>query len=145
MATTPALVAAFALAVVGQVLYHIAQKQVATHAHPILSVMAMYVVAFLAVAPLLAFFPLQKPLAASLADFNWPIAIAGLAIVGIEVGFLLTYRFGAPLSTTAIVSSSIVALTLFLLGVLIFKDPFSWPKVGGGLLCIAGIALITRA
>jgi drug/metabolite transporter (DMT)-like permease len=142
---TPALLIAFAVAIGGQVLYHVAQKQVAGDAHPVLSVMAMYVVAFVACLPLLFFFPLQQSLLVSVKSMNWAVIAAGIAIVGIEVGFLLTYRLGAQLATTAVISSSIVALTLFLIGVAAFHEGFSWTKAAGGLLCIAGVTLISMA
>jgi drug/metabolite transporter (DMT)-like permease len=141
---SPALWIAFAVAIGGQISYHVAQKWVAKAAHPILSVMAMYVIAFVACIPLLWFFPLEKSISKSLADFNLPIVLAGLAIVGIEVGFLLTYRYGASLATTAVISSSLVALTLFAIGTLAMHEPFSWTKALGGLLAIVGVALLTR-
>jgi drug/metabolite transporter (DMT)-like permease len=144
MASPGALITAFSIAVAGQVLYHVAQKQVASMAHPIVSVLAMYAVAFVSCLPLIWFFPLQASVGETLSALNWPVLLAGLAIVGIEVGFLLTYRLGAPLASTAVASSALVAFSLFAVGTLLFHEPVTWPRAAGALLCLVGVGLITR-
>ena len=91
------LAAALAVAVVGQVLYQLMQKLVSHDAHPVLSLLAFYLLAAVMSLPLFWLYPLDGGLAAvgsQLQKLNWAVAGVAAAIVLIELGFLLAYRAG---------------------------------------------------
>jgi drug/metabolite transporter (DMT)-like permease len=137
------LLIALAIAVSGQVLYHVAQKSVPADANPVVSLLAFYAVAALLTLPLLYFYPTNKSVSMELSSLNWAvIAVAG-SIVLIEIGFLLAYRAGGSLSGTFILTAAIVTICTLLMGLLFFKESVSLSKVAGVALCLGGIALIS--
>ncbi len=137
------LLLALIIAVTGQVLYHVTQKSVAAGAHPIISLMVFYLVAALATLPLFWLFPVAGTLTEEWAKLNWAVFGVAISIVLIEIGFLLAYRAGGELSTAFVMTAAVVAISVLLVGALFFGETFSLSKVGGILLCLAGIGLIS--
>ena len=137
------LLLALVIAVTGQVLYHVTQKSVAVNAHPIISLVAFYLIAAIATLPLFWLFPVADTLTVELAKLNWAVVGVGLSIVLIEFGFLLAYRAGGELSTAFVTTASVVAIATLIVGMLMFGESFTVPKIGGVVLCLAGIALLT--
>lgn len=134
---------ALGIAVTGQVLYHVTQKTVAPGAHPIVSLIAFYLIAALASLPLFWLFPVEGRLTAEFGKLNWAVIGVALSIVLIEIGFLLAYRGGGELSTAFVTTAAAVAISMLLLGALFFGESLSAAKIGGVVLCLAGIALLT--
>ena len=137
------LVLAMAIAITGQVLYHITQKSVAPGAHPVVSLIVFYLVAALATLPLFWLFPMADSLAAEMGKLNWAVIGVALSIVLIEIGFLLAYRAGGELSTAFATTVAVVAISTLAIGSMFFGETFSATKVGGIALCLAGIGLIS--
>ena len=131
------------IAVTGQVLYHVTQKSVAVNAHPIVSLVAFYLLAAIATLPLFWLFPMPDTLAVEMGRLNWAVVGVALSIVLIEIGFLMAYRAGGELSTAFVTTAAIVAISTLLIGTLFFAESFTFSKVGGVALCLAGIALLT--
>ena len=134
---------ALAVAVTGQVLYHVTQKSVASGAHPVISLVVFYLIAALATLPLFWLFPVDGAFAAELGKLNWAVIGVALSIVLIEIGFLLAYRAGGELSTAFVTTAAVVAISTLLIGALFFDESFSAAKIGGVALCLAGIGLIS--
>ena len=137
------LLLALFIAVTGQVLYHVTQKSVATGAHPIISLVVFYLVAAIATLPLFWLFPVAGSLTVEIGKLNWAVVGVAISIVLIEIGFLLAYRAGGELSTAFVTTAAVVAISTLLIGALFFGESFSMTKVGGVLLCLAGIGLIS--
>ena len=135
---------ALLITVLSGVSYHLFQKLIAPQLHPILSLLITYVTAIVVSLCLLPFFPRQAPLADQLRLTLWPSMALGCAIVGLEVGFLLAYRAGWNVSLAAVVSNVAVALVLFPVGLLVFKEQVSLVNVCGVALCLAGLVLANR-
>ncbi len=134
---------ALAIAITGQVLYHITQKMVAPSAHPVLSLLVFYGAAAVLCVPLFFLFPLQGGLSAALAQMNWAVLGVAGAIVLIEMGFLLLYRLGGELSTSFVISSSVTTGMMVLIGGFFFKEHFTLMKLAGVAFCMLGIGLIS--
>lgn len=138
------LLAALAIACTGQVLYHFCQKAVAPGLNPIVALVGFYLVAALLSLPLLLAFPLEGTMAAQWKSFNWAVLGVAVAIVLIEVGFLLAYRVGGQLSSAFVLTSATVAASLLLLGVLVHGESPSWTKLAGIVFAPLGIYLVSR-
>ncbi|MGE5454724.1 MAG: hypothetical protein ACM3O9_05965, partial [Methylocystaceae bacterium] len=67
-----------------------------------------------------------------------------VAIVGLELGFLLAYRVGWNISLGSLVANSIVALALIPIGILLYHEGFEINKIIGVVLCLAGLILINK-
>lgn len=134
------MVLSLLLVVVSSVVYHVAQKSIPASAPPVASLLVSYAVALVGTLALLAVFPMP-PGGRSFRELNWASAVIGLAIVGVELGFLLAYRAGWNVSAGAAVSNAVVAALLVPIGLLGFHERLSPVNALGLLLCVVGVLL----
>lgn len=71
------------------------------------------------------------------------LAIA-LAVVGIELGFLLAYRAGVNVGSAALAVNVCSALVLIPLGLWLFKEHLTPAKLAGVALSLGGLALVLK-
>jgi uncharacterized membrane protein len=134
----------FLLVVGSNLLYHASQKSIPAGAHPVLSLTVTYVVALVVTLLLWPLYPGGSPGRGSLARLNWASAAVGVAIVGIEFGFLLAYRSGWRVSVGATAVNVVVAALLVPTGLLLFGEKLSAANVIGLVLCAAGLLLLVH-
>lgn len=139
-----AFVAPFLLAVAGLATYHIAQKSIPDSAHPLALLAVAYGVACVACLALLPFFSDGRSIGAAFASVPWLVVVVALGMLGLEIGYLLAYRAGWKLSIAAVAAGSLAALILVPVGVLVFKEAITLARVGGIVLCLAGLALLAQ-
>ncbi len=132
----------FGIAVLASVLYHIFQKATSPLVNPAVGLMVTYATAFALSLLLLFFFPLQTSVADSLRRVNWASFALGLAILGLEVGFLLVYRAGWNLSVAAIAANAAAALLLLPTGIMLFSEKPSLVNLAGVFVCVVGLVMI---
>jgi uncharacterized membrane protein len=132
------------LTIVSNVLYHFAQKSVPRNADPMLALAVTYLVALAVTIVLLIAGGGGMPTSQSLRTLNWATIATGIAIVGVEIGFLLAYRSGLNVSLGAVTSNVAVALILLPAGVMFFRERLTAGNFAGIALCLAGLALIVR-
>ena len=134
--------AAITLTIVANVGYHLFQRSIRPDASPMGSLVVTYAVALALSVVLMAVLP-GRGVSASLSSTSWPSWALGIAIVGLEVGFLLAYRAGWDLGLAAPYANVAVALALLPIGVLAFGDRLTTRKILGFVLAVAGIALLS--
>ena len=100
------------LAVTSTVSYYIFQRHIGKNAHPLLSSIVTYLTAIVFCMLLVRAFPFRYRLGEEIRNLNWAILGLALAIIGLEIGFLLCYRTGWQVGTTAVVPNSLAALVL---------------------------------
>lgn len=124
--------------------YQIAQKYVPHELNPWHALVVVYVVAlgFCIVASLLD--RGAKPFFESMREVNLAVILVGVAAVGIELGWILAFRAGWPLSITGLVSNVTVAMLVAPIGFLFFKEKLSVQNIAGIALCLIGLALVVR-
>jgi hypothetical protein len=110
-----------ALIVLSSVSYHLIQKLASPTANPALVLLLAYLAGALGSAILFLIYPLGTPLEA-LREVRWSGVLLGVAILGIEIGFLLAYRASWSISTASLVANLTVALVLIPVGLIVFKD-----------------------
>ena len=130
-----------ALAVGGTVGYHLFQKSVPGDAAPFVVVGVAYLAGLVGcVAAVLA---TGAPVVET-ARAAWRPAVGiGVSALVIEVGVLLAYRAGWPLSTASLVSNVAVAVVLLAVGLVAFGEALSGRQWAGVALCALGLALLT--
>lgn len=133
-----------ALIVASTTLYHFAQKSVPAAVNPIASLAINYVTALAGTLVLIPFFRTSEAVSWSWKNVNWPSMVVGVSIIGIELGVLLAYRAGWKLSLMSVVSNTASALLLIVIGVSLFHERLSARNVGGAVLCLVGLAMISR-
>jgi len=80
----------------------------------------------------------------SFKGLNWTSIVLAIAIVGLELGYMLVYRAGWNISVGSLVANIIVALLLVPIGIMFYKEGFGLSKVLGSILCIIGLILINK-
>lgn len=133
-----------AIIVVSIITYQVLQKNIAINIHPVVSVILSYSVALICSLVLLLFFPIKNGVIAELQKANIATYLIGVAIIGIEVGFLLVYRSGWKLGLAMPFSSSISIIVLTIIGFFFFKEHLTPTKILGIVLCISGILLLYK-
>jgi drug/metabolite transporter (DMT)-like permease len=130
------------LTAVGCAIYHIGQKSLSPSSNPMVVLMAVYVIAFLLAglsAPLFkhvgnASWPSQV--------FCWPVAVVGVGVLLIELGFMLSYRAGSSLQWTGVAVNALAAVILIPVALVVFRESFSLTRLAGIVLALAGMALM---
>ncbi|NLM45642.1 MAG: hypothetical protein GX200_02405 [Firmicutes bacterium] len=89
-----------ALVVLSNVFYQICTKSVPKDMSPLASLTITYVIG--AVSSLVLYYVLNKEanIVQEYSKVNWAPFILGLAIVGLEVGYIYAYKAGWPVSTS---------------------------------------------
>ncbi|MBK8026802.1 MAG: hypothetical protein IPK19_36800 [Chloroflexi bacterium] len=133
---------AVGIAIAGTVVYHVFQKSIPVNIHPALVLLATYLTAFLSSLLLFVFFPLKEGLQAELGRVTLAAFLPGLAILGIEAGFLLAYRAGWQINLAGLTVNMAVTLLLIPIGLLLFREGLSPVKLLGVAVCVIGLLLV---
>jgi uncharacterized membrane protein len=134
----------FVLTIGGNILYHVSQKSIPRGASPLVTMMTAYAVAILVCALGLLFSPAEKSFLSSVRESNWSVFLIGIGIASVEIGYLMGYRLGWKVSAAPVLSNVAAALLLVIVGVAAFREQLSTRNFIGILLCIVGLALVTR-
>ena len=131
-----------ALVVLSNVFYHISSKQMPEKIHPMASLTITYIVG--AILAALMYFVMNKDgnLLSEYRHLNWTSFVLGLAIVGLEFGFISMYKAGWNINSAQIISSAILAIALLVVGLFLYKEQITPNKVFGVIICLVGIYLM---
>lgn len=133
-----------ALVVLSNTVYQICSKSVPADLNPFASLTVTYLVGAMASAALYHLFTHGGNLVKEYAHLNWAPLVLGLVVVGLEVGFIFAYRAGWEVSAASVVQSGFLAISLLVVGALLFHEPLTPNKVVGIALCIVGLIFINR-
>jgi predicted membrane protein len=86
----------------------------------------------------------KTPLWQTIKQMNVAIVILTLGVVGIELGYLLVFRAGWPLTRVGLTSNVGVALLVIPIGILFFKERLSLVNIAGIALCVLGLILVVK-
>ena len=132
------------LAIVATVAYHVVMKLTPAGANPLLSLMLTYGAVAVLLGGALALAPGEFVWREEVRHLNWTAIALALAIIGLDLGFILLYRSGFEVSLGALVTQSAAAMLLVGVGVLVFREKLSLPNGLGIALCLAGLWLVNR-
>lgn len=130
------------LTILSSVLYHFSQKLIPPNVHPIFSVLVTYAVSMVLCFILLFFMPPENGWLVAFKQLNWATLLLALAIIGLEVGFLLVYRAGWNLGLASVVTNVAAALLLVPVGLLLFREKLSLVNILGILVCLVGLVML---
>jgi len=128
-----------ALCIVSYTVYHSSQKLLSQGINPFIATAMAYTLS--AIIAWMLYFLI--PLNSGKTVLQWPIIGMAVAVVGLDVGFILAYRMGWNVSTAPVVANVAVALILIPLGLLLFKEKLSATQFLGILICLIGLLLVT--
>ena len=130
------------LAICSSALYHFVAKSTPSNVNFTVSLLVTYALAFVVTLVGFFFFPATNGITAELKRLNWASIGLAIAVVGIEFGFLLSYRSGWNLGIAAVLATVIASLILVPVAILVFKDKISWVNILGILVCLAGLVML---
>jgi multidrug transporter EmrE-like cation transporter len=134
--------AAITLTILSSMVYHTLLKLTPSGAHPALSLAVTYAIAAVVCVGMLLLMPLRTGVADALRQLNWVSYVLGLALVGLEMGFLLSYRSGWRVGIAGVVVTVTVAILLIPVGLVLFKDKPSLLNVAGVLVAVVGLVMM---
>ena len=131
-----------ALLVLSNTVYQICTKSVPDGADPMAVLTVTYAVGAVASAAL--YFALNRggDLLREYGKLNWAPFVLGIVIVGLEAGWIYAYKAGWEVSVGFIVQSAFLAVTLMIVGYLMYRETLTWNKLAGAAICMIGLAVI---
>ncbi len=132
------------LIVASNVIYNICQKSTPDKVNPFAALLVTYLTAAILTAVVFLFHKTDKGIIDSVKELNWTSITLGIAIVGLELGYLMAYRAGWDISVGSLVANIILALMLIPVGILFYNEGFGANKIVGAALCIFGLIMINR-
>lgn len=132
-----------AIIVCSFIIYHLAIKAIRPDLHPLAFLSLVYVVALVVTLGLWFAFPALGPTGVQSGDLIW-VVLLGLALVGIEFGFLMAYRNGWSVAVAPTFSNVTLALIMAPVGVFFLKEKLGWQGLLGLGFCVVGLILMSR-
>ena len=132
------------LIVLSNIFYHICAKSSPEAIDPFASLVVTYLVG--AVTSLICYFAINKgdDLWGEMKNLNWAPVVLGVAIVGLEVGFIYLYKAGWNVSTGQMVASTALSICLIFVGWLAYHEQLTANKLIGIAICLVGLYFINK-
>ncbi len=124
--------------------YHISSKATPQNANPFASLFVTYMVAAIITFILLLFHTNFKSTFSTFQQLNWTSVILGIAIIGLEFGYIQAYRIGWNISICSLVCNISLGIILLLIGILVYHEQITKQQFMGIIFCLIGIFLINK-
>jgi drug/metabolite transporter (DMT)-like permease len=136
-------VAPIVLVVVSLVCYQLAAKLSPAEVTPWVTLAVVYGIAF-SISLWRASTDAQLIAAGSVTDLRFLLSalVLGVAVVGIEYGYLAAHRSGWQLAVVGLAGAAGATAVLAVIGIAIFGEPLRARAIIGLTLCLGGLALI---
>lgn len=131
-----------AIAIMATVAYHFFVKKIPAGINPIVSIIGIYAVVLLLSIAILPFVVEKGAMIDSFRQLNWIQIVLAVVVFGMELGFLLMYRYGWDLSVGNVVTGVVINIVLMAIGVLFLRERLSTLNLVGLIMCIAGVAMV---
>ena len=125
-------------------LYNLSAKSTPANIDPFASLGITYLVATACSFALFFITNAERSLGAEFAKVNWASYALGIAVVGLEFGFLNVYRVGWKLSTAHLFSGVGLSVVLLVLGYALYRERITPKQLAGMLICGVGLFLIAK-
>ena len=133
-----------ALVILANCAYHICSKSAPEDTNAFLSLFITYSIAAISTFLIFIFQKGTSSFAAEFKKLNWTSFALGIAIIGLEFGWLMAYRAGWKVNTASLTANLTLALVLLFVGLIMFKEKITAQQIVGMLVCGVGLFLITK-
>ena len=133
------------LVVVGaNTIYNISTKSTPANVNAFASLAMTYVMATLSSVVLFFLTSDSKNILAELAKTNWTAYALGIAIIGLEFGYICIYRAGWKIGVASLVANISLACVLLVVGYFFYKEVITLKQLLGMGVCAIGLMLIVK-
>lgn len=134
------------LVMLSSIVYQICAKEVPAKMNAFATLTICYGVATLATFICYFVFSGSGPggLIGEYAKINWAVIMLGITAVGLEVGYVFSYKNGWEVSLAYIVQSSLMTVLLLFVGYFVFSEGITVNKLVGAAACLAGLIMINK-
>lgn len=130
------------IAILATVAYHFFVKKIPSGINPIVSVIGIYAVVLVISLAILPFVIEKGTVLEHFRQLNWIQVVLAVVVLGMELGFLLMYRYGWDLSVGNVVTGVVINIVLMAIGVVFLRERLSTMNLVGLVMCIAGVAMV---
>jgi drug/metabolite transporter (DMT)-like permease len=131
-----------ALAIIATVAYHFFVKKIPSDINPIISIIGIYSTVLVLSLVVLPFFIEKGTLIESFSKLNWVQLVLAFVVFGMELGFLLMYRYGWDLSVGNVVTGVFINAVLMCIGIFFLHEKLSAINIAGLVFCALGVAMV---
>lgn len=132
------------MVIVANVGYNIATKSTPSNANALLSLTITYLTAGFVSFILYNILGHNQKLLVEFSKLNWTSFALGICIIGLEVGYIYTYRVGWKVNTASLVANITLACILVVVGFLLYKETLTPKQILGIAVCLVGLVLIGK-
>ena len=133
------------LIVVGaNTIYNISTKSTPSDVNAFASLATSYFIAMLGSVVMFFITSDSKNLLVEISKTNWSALALGVAIVGLEFGYICIYRAGWKIGVASLVANISLACVLLLVGLFVYKEIITLKQLFGMGICAIGLMLIVK-
>ena len=133
------------LIVVGaNTIYNISTKSTPSDVNAFASLATSYFIAMLGSVVMFFLTSDSKNLLVEVSKTNWSALALGIAIVGLEFGYICIYRAGWKIGVASLVANISLACVLLLIGLFVYKEVITLKQLLGMGICAVGLMLIVK-
>lgn len=128
--------------VISNVVYNICAKSTPDNVNAFASLTVTYLVAAGVSFATFLISSKGKNIFTELGKTNWTTFVLGIVIIGLELGYILAYRNGWPMSTASVTANIALAIALIVVSLVFYKETITVKQIAGIVLCGGGLVLI---
>ena len=122
--------------------YHIFSKSAPQGINAFGTLMITYLTATIITGILFIIFVKPENVLFELEKINWASIGLGIAIIGLEAGYLFAYRAGWQVNTAPLIANTCLAIALIGIGAILYKESITIKQLAGIAICLFGIIMI---
>jgi len=125
-------------------MYNICTKSTPANANAFLSLTVTYLISAAVTTAIFFLRGYEGTVLSQLKQLNWTAPVLGLALIGLEFGYICVYRAGWKMSVCSITGNTCLAFALLVIGALLYKEVITLKQILGMAVCLAGLILMNK-
>lgn len=130
------------LIIISNIVYHVTTKNIPKEVNSFLSLAITYLTGMIIAVAMYCLTSKPYKILTDIHKLNWTSYIVGLAIVGVEIGYLYMYRLGWNISKGSLIANVSLAILLIIIGALFYKEHIGLYQIVGIAFCIVGLIFV---
>lgn len=132
------------LTVLSSAMYHFMLKQTSAKGSPMLVLFWSYALAAIACLVMMMFKSEKIEVFSVFKDKPWIPMILAATLVGIEFGYILSYKSGGKVGQVSMVTQMVSLVVMFAIGYIVMKEPLTFKKGFGIASALFSFHLLSR-